>query len=315
MRLSLLIVSINLLALAATLPAKAETFDCRQPSSPLGRLICNDAALRAADAEENAVYDAALLASLERRALREEERAWFDQEILPYNWFAQRRIAIENGKLVDAYRRRSDALRQETRDWRKLRHSLPGATLAHTCLVLPGRSSNCTVASFAPIKGAPALRYQQQSYSKPASSAVVIFAAPPDRPDDWLPLAVTTSAHALTAPQATESAAGTLLVIAGSGDSDKAVLYRLNKDALEDIDDRSWLETLHSRLPDGLVLSPDIVADYGKMQAVAMVTRSQSSCCAVGSTATIELAVEDQRVVVRGIAFSGPGGPLINHQN
>lgn len=297
-----------------TLSAKAESLDCGQPSSPLSRLICGDPLLRAADAEESGVYESALLASLDRPSLREEERVWFDHEILPYNWFAQRNAPIDNTKIAEAYRRRSDALRQETRDWRKLRHSVPGATLANTCLAVPQRSGDCTVKAFAPIEGMPTLRYQEQTYAQPAAASVmVIFAAGPERPDEWLPLAVTSSTHTLMPPQAVASPAGTLLVIAGG--SDASALYRLDKDALEDIDDRSWLETLRSRLPDGLALSLEIVADYGKMHAIAKVTRSQSTCCVVGSTATIDLSIEDQRVVVSGVTFSGPDGPPNSNQN
>jgi hypothetical protein len=300
-------VAISLLLVAA-MPVHAETFDCHQPTSPLARLICNDATLRAADADENGVYDSATLASLDRPALRDEERVWFAHEILPYNWFAQHNAPIDNAKIIEAYRRRSDALRQETRDWRKLRHSAPGATLTATCLALPQRSGDCTVAAFAPIEGAPLLRYQQQSYALPAAvSAVIIFAAVPDHQDEWLPLAVASSANALTPPQAIASPAGTLLIIAGS-DSDASALYRLDKDALQDIDDRSWLETIRSRLPDGLIVSSEIVADYGKMQAVTKVTRSQSTCCPVGSVATIDLTIADDRIAVSGITFGEPKG-------
>jgi hypothetical protein len=309
MRLLILAAATSGLTLAA-IQAKAETFDCHQPTSPLARLICSDATLRAADADENGVYDTATLASLDRHALREEERVWFEHEILPYNWFAQQHMPIDNGKIVEAYRSRGNALRQETRDWRKVRHSVPGATLASTCLALPQRSGACAVTAFAPIEGAPALHYQQQHYAPPAtSSVIVIFAALPENPDAWLPLAVASSAHALTPPQAIASPAGTLLQITGNGDSDVSALYRLDKDALQDIDDRSWLETIRSRLPDGLALSPEIVADYGKMQAVTTVTRSQSTCCAVGSSVTIDLAIENDRVVVRGITFGEPEVP------
>jgi hypothetical protein len=307
--------AMSLLALAA-MPAKAETFDCGHPTMPLGRLVCNDATLRTADGEESDVYDAAVLASLDRSALREEERTWFDHEILPYNWFAQQHMPIDNGKIVEAYHSRSNALRQETRDWRKVRHSVPGTTLANTCLALPQRSGDCTVAAFAPIEGAAALHYQQQGYTPATrSSVVVIFAALPERPDEFLPLAVTSSTHALTPPQAVASPAGTLLQITGGGDSDASALYRLDRDALQDIDDRSWLETIRSRLPDGLALSPEIVADYGKMQAVTTITRSQSTCCAVGSSATIDLAIENDRVVVHGITFGEPKGSPNSNQN
>jgi uncharacterized protein YecT (DUF1311 family) len=316
MKASFLAIVVSVLALAVAVPAKAETFDCRRPGSPLARLICNDATLRAADAEENDIYDAALLASLDRPSLREEERNWFDHEILPYNWFAQHNAPIDNAKVIGAYRQRGNALRQETQAWRKLRHGMPGAALAHTCLALPQRSGDCTVAAFAPIGGIPSLRYQQQAYAQPAgASVVVILAAVPERPDDWLPLAAASSVHSLTPPQAIASPAGTLLVIGGSGDSDASALYRLDKDALVDIDDRSWLETLRSRLPDGLALSPEIVADYGKMQAVAKVTRSQSTCCAVGGTATIDLTIEGDRIAVSGITFGEPSGSPSDRSN
>ena len=110
--------------------AEAETFDCQHPSLPLARLICGDAVLRAADADENGIYGTALTASLDKAALREEERAWFAGEILPYNFFVQHQMPVDNAKVAEAYRQRDEALRQETQAWRKLRHAVPGATLA-----------------------------------------------------------------------------------------------------------------------------------------------------------------------------------------
>ena len=304
------------LVLTAASRASAETLACQPPTSPLARLICGDPLLRAADAEENGIYEGALLASLDRSSLREEERAWFGHEILPYNWFAQQHMPIDNSKVIEAYRQRGTALRQEARDWRKLRHGVSGATLANTCLALPQRSGDCTVTAFASIEAAPALRYQQQTYAQPTTSnAIVIFAPVPEEPHDWLPLAVASSHAALTPPQAIVSPNRSLLLIAESGGSGPAALYRLTPDALEDIDDRGWLETLHAHLPDGLALARDITADYAQMQAVSKVTRSQSTCCAVGSTAMIDLAIENDRVVVSGITFGTPEGPPDSNQN
>jgi hypothetical protein len=309
------------LLLLGTVHAEAETFDCQRPSLPLARLICSDPVLRAADAEENGIYDTALSASLDKSSLRDEERAWFAAEILPYNWFAQHNAPINNGEIVDVYHKREDALRQETQLWRKLRHGTPGAALAASCLALPiyPNSAGCSVAAYAPIEGVPSLHYQLQTYSQPQThGAVIIFAAIPDQRDTWLPLAVAMSKDArLSAPQATASGFGTLLTIAGSGtgEGDGSALYRLTPDALEDIDDQNWLDTLRAHLPDGLTLSPEIVADYGKMQAVATTARSQSSCCAVGSRAVIELAIEDDRVVVKGVTFDGPRSPSSNSAN
>jgi hypothetical protein len=315
---ALVAIVVLLLALPfGTMRAEAETFDCQRPSMPLARLICGDAVLRAADAEENEFYDTALTASLDKTALREEERAWFAAQILPYNWFAQQHAPIDNAEIVKTYRQRDGALRQKTQSWRKVRHSVPGTSLATTCIALPQQSDNCTVAASAPIEGTSSLRYQRLTYAQPATaSAIVIFAAEPDRRDDWLPLAVKSSKRAsLSAPQAIASPAGTLILIAGNADSDGSALYRLDQNALQDIDDRSWLETLQSHLPDGLELSPEIDADYGKMQAVATVTRSQSTCCTVGSSATIGFAIEGDRIVVDGVTFGEPQGSPNDHPN
>ena len=294
------------------IPADADTVDCQHPALPLTKLICADPVLRAADADENSLYDNAVTASLDKASLRDEESAWFAAEILPYNWFAQHSMPVTNGEIVDTYRKRGATLRQETQSWRRIRHAVAGPTLAASCLALPmyPNNSDCSVAAYAPIESAPSLRYQLQAYAQPAAhNAVVIFAATQEQPDTWLPLAVAMNKDgSLSAPQATSSPFGTLLTIesGGTGESNGSALYRLTTDALEDIDDRAWLDTLHAHLPDGLALSPAITADYGKMQAVATVARSQSTCCAVGSRATIDLAIENDRVVVRGIGFGEP---------
>jgi hypothetical protein len=310
-----------LLAPLGAMRANADTVDCQHPTVALAKLICGDPVLRAADAEENSLYDDAITASLDKASMRDEESAWFTAEILPYNWFAQHGMPVTNGEIVDTYHKREEALRQETQSWRKARHDVAGTTLATSCLALPmyPNNGNCSVAAYAPIEGVASLRYQLQAYSQPkAHNAIVILAATQDQPDTWLPLAVTMSKDAsLSAPQATASPFGTLLAIASSGTSESSgsALYRLTTDALEDVDDRSWLDTLHAHLPDGLALSPDITADYGKMQAVATVARSQSSCCTVGSRATIDLAIENDLVVVRGVSFGEPEGSPNNNPN
>jgi hypothetical protein len=306
-----LLVAIVAVLLLGTIKARAETFDCQHPATLLSRVICNDPALRAADAEENGLYDTALTASIDKASLRAEEGAWFAAQIVPYDWYAQHKMPIANGDVIDTYRKRDAALRQETQAWRKLRHGVSGATLAASCLGLPAAPSNeCTVSAFAAIEGTPSLHYQLQAYAT-AGSAVVIFAAIPEQPDAWLPLAARVGKDAaLSAPETIASPFGTLLTVVSSG-KDGSALYRLQPDALEDIDDRGWLDTLHTRLPDGLTLSPEITADYVKMQAVTTTTRSRSSCCAVGSRAIIDLAIEDDRVVVKGINFDGPEGPPI----
>ena len=308
---------LGMLALVrGALPAAADGLDCNRPSLPLARLVCGDPLLRAADEEESAVYDAALLASLDRSSLRDDERAWFAAEILPYNWFAEQHAPIDNATVRETYRRRSEALRRQTQLWRKLRRAVPGTTLAASCLALPmyPRSDGCAVTAFEPVAGEPSLRDQQQIYQQqPAHRAVIVFAAVPDRADEWRPIAVAyREAAKLDAPRLLSSPNGRLLLIHGlsaSDGEDASALYRFDAGELQDIDGKSWLDTLSARLPDGLQLSHPIVPDYAKMQAVATVTRSESSCCPAGDQATMDLAIEEDRVVVKGVAFDGPSGP------
>jgi uncharacterized protein len=310
------------LLLLGTMRAEAETFDCQRPSLPLARLICGDAMLRAADAEENEIYDTALIASLDKSSLREEEGAWFAAEILPYNWFAQRHAPIDNAKIVEAYRQRGDTLRRETQLWHQLRRNVLDTSLATSCIALPmyPHTDGCAVAAHEPVAGEASFRYQRQIYQQQSShSAVIVLAGLPDRDDAWQPVAVAYSeAASFRAPQMIPSPAGRLLVIGGikaSNGEDAAAVYLFNQGSLQMIDRKTWLGTLQSRLPDGLDLSRPIVPDYAKLQAIATVTRSQSSCCPTGAKATIDLAIEDDRVAVEGVNFDGPQSPSSSEAN
>jgi hypothetical protein len=148
---------------------------------------------------------------------------------------------------------------------------------------------------------------------------VIVLAGLPDRDDAWQPVAVAYSeAAGFSAPQMIPSPAGRLLVIGGikaSNGEDAAAVYLFNQGSLQMIDSKTWLGTLQSRLPDGLDLSRPIVPDYAKLQAIATVTRSQSSCCPTGAKATIDLAIEDDRVAVEGVNFDGPQSPSSSETN
>ncbi len=225
-----------LLLLLGTMRAEAETFDCQRPSIPLARLICGDAVLRAADAEENEIYDTALTASLDKSALREEERAWFAAEILPYNWFAQQHAPIDNAKIVETYRQRGDALRQETQLWRQAASQRPGTSLATSCIALPMyphtdglRCCRLTRRS----KATSSLRYQRQIYPQHPRIARVIVLAAIAGPRRCLAAAcrcLSAKLRRFRAPQMIASPAGTLAGHRGnqaSNGEDAAALYRL----------------------------------------------------------------------------------------
>jgi hypothetical protein len=298
------------LALGA-MPAHADTFDCAHPSSPLGGLVCGDPLLRTADSEESAVYDAALSASLDRSSLRAEEGAWFDREILPYNWFAQQHAPIDKAKIAEAYRERGDALQQETQAWRKLRRPISGAALANSCLALPAYhpGEECDVDAFKPVEGDASLRYQRQNYPKHAAyGAVVVLASTPSEADEWQPVvAVFSDTAYFTAPRLIERPDGRLLLIAGTGggtaQNNASALYRFERGTLQEIDDRTWLDSLHAKLPRGLNADHDIFPDYAKMVAETELSRpGDSNCCPTGGRVRLDLAIENDAIVLKNVS-------------
>jgi uncharacterized protein len=297
------------LILAAT-TAYAEPFDCTHPSLAVARIVCGDPALRAADQAESQAYDTAVLATLDRQSLGEHERQWFQAEILTANWFIGHGMTVDPSKLFQAYQKRASDLHETERRWHEARRPLAADQLGKSCLSLPSAAGNgdCQMDDSSDIAGDTSLRYQRQSYGQQADRAVIVFAGDGK---EWTPIAAAFSEHARFAvPEIIASPAGKLLALAGAADGphdeDVSALYRFASGTLEDIDDRSWLETLKSRLPDGLTLVPGILADYATMTAVATIARSQSTCCPTGGRVTVALAIEGQRVVVKDVSFAGP---------
>jgi uncharacterized protein len=306
------------LVLAAA-SAGAETFDCTHPTPAIARIVCGDPALHAADQVESDAYDLALLAALDRASLRDEEGRWFQSEILTAEWYVEHGMKVDPAKLVQSYRQRADALRDLARRWHDVRQPVPADRVGATCLPLPSApaATACQVADSGAISGEPRLRYQRQRYgltpgeSGAGAGAVIVFAASDSRGTAWTPIAAASSKHGpFAAPATIVSPDGKLLVLAATSDAqgDEAVssLFRFADGTLEEIDDRSWLDALKSRLPDGLLLDPGIHADYAKMTAVATIARSESTCCPVGSRAEISLGIENGRVVVKDVSFTGP---------
>lgn len=307
-RIFFLILAVSLV----TTKAQAEAFDCSRPGPPAARIVCGDPALHAADQAESTAYDSALSAALDRPSLREDERLWFQTEILTADWFVAHGMNVDPGKLLQAYQARADALHAITRRWRDVRQPIAADRLGVTCLPLPPSSTgdDCRIIDSASVTGMASLRYQRQGYGGQAKArAVVVFAVSDTAGDRWVPVAAAYNAHAdFAAPETVDSPYGKLMMLAGEGDGphDENVssLYRFATGTLEDIDDRSWLVTLKSRLPDGLVLDPGIVADYGKMTATATIAQSQSTCCPVGGHAIVTLAIENQSVMVKDVTFA-----------
>ena len=302
---------IALAVILVTARAQAESFDCARPGSGVARIVCADPATHAADQAESDAYDLALAAALDRPSLREEERLWFQAEILTASWYIDHGMKVDPAKLLQSYRQRTDVLRATARRWREWRRAETTAQAEAACLPLPSAANetSCTVADTGTVVGEHTLRYLRQNYGQPAAERAVIVFAPNDSSNaQWVPIAAAYSAHAhFAVPEAVDSPEGRLMMLAGDADAPDqegvSNLYRFAAGTVEDIDDRTWLDTLKSRLPDGLLFQPGIAADYAKMTATATIAQSDSSCCPIGGHATIALGIADQRIVVKDVTF------------
>lgn len=267
--------------------------------------------MRAADQAESDAYDAALSAALDRPSLREDERVWFQSEILTAGWFFGHGMKVDPEKLRESYVQRAASLRAIAQQWRTFRRPIPASQLGTACLSLPSATdaTDCAVTDSGGVVGASEFRYQRQSYHHEAKAhGIIVFAAADGSGTQWVPIAAAYNPLAdFTAPETVDSPEGKLMMLAATANEANAEgasdLYRFASGTLEDIDDRAWLDTLKSRVPDGMLFEPGIMADYGKMTATATIARSESSCCPVGGHAVITLAIEDQRVVVKDLTF------------
>ncbi|HLI20082.1 MAG TPA: hypothetical protein VKV32_03120 [Stellaceae bacterium] len=304
---------ITLLLIFAAAPAEADPFDCTHASTLtwVGQMVCANPALHAADQAESDAYNAALSAALDRRSLREDERVWFQSDIVAYSWFLSHGMKVDPVKVQQSYAARTTSLHELGQRWRVFRRPLPTDRIGTACLALPSApdTTDCTVSDSGSIGGATVLRYQRQSYHHEAAArAVIVFGVGDDAKTQWVPIAAAYDNQVdFAAPAVVDSPDGKLMMLAGAADQADtegiSALYRFAGGTLEDIDDRTWLDTLKSRLPEGLLFAPGIVTDYGKMTATATIAQSESDCCPIGGHAIITLGIENQRVVVTDVTF------------
>jgi len=287
--------------------AQAAAIDCTQPTLPITQVICSNPTLANIDEALAEVYTTTAKATLDQPSLADAEQDWYGGTVLSNNWFAERHLPIDGEKLLEAYERHMDTLRQEATAWQAVRISMTADQLATTCVILPPFSHDapCRVTAFQPVTGDPSLRYQFQSFSNDnPAGVVVVFQAQDDSGNRFMPLVAGSAQRdgkppRYQLPAAMNAPDGRFLIVAGTfaeGDPTSLfVLYRYGEGIARIIDTDSWVRDLQRRLPKDLVPS-DIAIDYVTM--TAKITLQRRSGLA-GGYATIALKIDGDRLTIR----------------
>jgi uncharacterized protein len=290
---AVLFVSLALIAEALTTgDARGASFDCAKATPPIEKLICGDPTLSAADEAIAIAWQAALAASLDRTALRDEQRSW------------QHKRPATAPELEASYRRRIDKLNDETAKWRAMPRTFAVTELNASCFTTPEADADltCHVEESGKVGGGDKLSYQLQGFfdgDLRMNGGAVIFAE-----------AAATLSPLLTAfddtthynqPEVVRSAAGTLLWIPGhmegTGNFNTGRLYIWSDGVWQDVDTKSWQGDMARRFPHGLYAAKGIYPDYRTMTGATPLWRPEdANCCAKGGRATFRLGLKDRRL-------------------
>jgi uncharacterized protein len=288
--------------LAIASPAHAASFDCARAVSPLEHKICADPALSAADEALARAWRDALAATLDRPALRDEQRQWRHDP------------NATAAELETAWRRRVAELNAAAAAWRAVPRGFATVQLNTSCFVTPETDTDltCRVDESGAVAGDPALSYQLQSLfdgTLRMSGGAVVFSAAANRLTPLL------AAHGDTAhynrPEVVPSPAGPLLWIPGhiegTGNFNAEQLHLLRDGEWDDIDTTFWQADMARRLPKGRYAAKGIYPDYRTMNATTPLWRpGDANCCPTGGRAAVRLGLRDRRLVIEDLKVT-PG--------
>lgn len=107
-------------------------------------------------------------------------------------------------------------------------------------------------------------------------------------------------------PEFVQNAAGTILVlkirIDGTGAGNASEYYIRKKGTWQRIESESWFEDVKKKIPAGLEIWKGGWPDMETMTARAgLYRKGDANCCPTGGTAYVQLAIEDDRFVVKSI--------------
>ena len=279
----------------------AASFDCAAARSHAEKLICAEPALSALDDALAKAFGDAVSVVQHPISLREDEREWIVQE---------RDEANDAQAMRTAYQNRIDALKGMASDARAVPSEVDAATVHQTCVpVRHEQDETCKVEEAGTVDDG--LSYQLQSYQsgdlRSAGGIVVLTSAGAGRlhPVTW---DAVDSAH-FSAPDFVNSPQGPLLElpgnIEGTGDFNAGTLYHKVDGQWREVDARSWLKTLGTRLPKGLEVWKGVYPDWKKMTAETPLWRPRDgNCCPTGGSAYVTLELRGDAIVLIGLRVS-----------
>jgi hypothetical protein len=109
-------------------------------------------------------------------------------------------------------------------------------------------------------------------------------------------------------PQIIRNGAGTVLMLAirldGTGAGNASEYYARKDGAWQRIESESWVGDVRKKIPAGLEIRKGMWPDMQTMTAKAgLYRKGDANCCPTGGEAKITLAIENNRFVVRSVAF------------
>ena len=284
-------------ALACSAQAQAASFDCRNASTRVEKLICADAGLSRLDDELALAFKDALALTPRPVATAAAQRAWLRE-----------RDAAPNSQAVDeAYRFRLQALNAERTIDRRGRRPIPHAELKRSCVPV---GFACEIESAGEVPGSRGELYYQLQRSieddPDLTDGVVVFA--PEGRDRLVPILWVHDSAERGAPEVVGSPAGPLLVLPGwnrgSGHFNEHLVFRRAGERWRDVDVEAWKADLHRRLPGGRHVAKGVEYDFRKLTAETPVWGERdANCCPEAGYARIALALQGDRLVLRRLDY------------
>lgn len=275
-----------------------DAIDCTGELSDATRAVCADVELRAMDRQIAELWSEVEAVTGRPSTLRRRHADWLaERDAGERAWDSGELRTRTPAELRDFHQAYIDALTEELRQARALPATSPISALGGGCI---GAALNgCTAPASGYLTGARGQRlaWQRQSGSTElngVSEGIILFRIDGDllRPIGW-----SFEGAGFEAPVMFQDGEHTYVAskgwLAGTGNQNADVLFRLDGQAWTEIEVESWKTALDQALPEGLEVWKGVDYDWPSMMAVSGLWRpDDANCCPTGGEAVMELRVD-----------------------
>jgi len=292
-------------AMAQSVEAARPSFDCAKARTLVEREICADPVPADLDREMAELYAEVMRSTPTPAAVRRQQQEFLAGRGVGEN--GEPATSINGDFLVEIYRNRIADLRAELqRVDRADRLDIKPGELSKRCVFVG--IENCRVESSGAVAGmraehGPPLFYQiQRPKAEDEYGRGVLILRKTDgalRPFLW-----NYDVDYPEAPRMVETPAGPLLLLpgreAGTSTMNAELILHPLQGGWRDIDIDAWRAAFDKRLPKALMVVKGVLYDWKTLTArTSLWTETDANCCASGGIATVQLAVENDRLVFK----------------